>query len=192
MTLNPGEWPGALAYGVVFLAALIEGEVVYVSAAVLVGRGALNPFAVVAAGMLGAAIGDQIPFYLLRFHVRSLLNRIPLLHRRGATLTRFLRRRQGLLPFVIRFAPGLRLAIAAACAYAEMSPVLFSTFNLLGAFVWAVSIVICVAWLGPTWLPRIGLRGWWAVVVPAAVVIGSAWLVSRVSARRSSEESANR
>ena len=171
MTFTPSEWPGGLAYFVVFLAAVIEGEVVFIAAATLAGQGSLNPFGVVAAGMLGAAAGDQIPFYLMRYHVRSLLDRIPAMRRVSGTLVHAVSRRRALLSFLIRFAPGLRLAIASACAYAEVPPLIFSTCSIAGAFVWATCIVFVVGWLGPHWLSTLGLSKWWAMLVPAAVVL---------------------
>ena len=88
MTFTPADWPGDLAYVVVFLAAVIEGEVVFIAAATLAGQGSLNALGVVAAGTLGAAAGDQIPFYLLRYHVRSWLDRIPAMQRVSDTLVR--------------------------------------------------------------------------------------------------------
>lgn len=171
MTLNPADWPGGLAYVAVFLAALIEGEIFFIAAAALAGQGSLNPFGVVAAGTLGAATGDQIPFYLLRFHVRSWLDRIPAVRRVSGTLVGAVRRRRALLPFLIRFAPGLRIAISSACAYADVPPLIFSTCSALGALVWATCIVVVVGWLGPEVLSRLGISGWWAMLVPAAVVL---------------------
>lgn len=56
------SWP----YWVVFIAAIIEGEVAYIAAAALVAQGQLNPVAVAAAGALGATIGDQAFFFALR------------------------------------------------------------------------------------------------------------------------------
>ena len=135
------------------------------------GQGSLSAFGVVAAGTLGAAAGDQLPFYLLRYHVRSWFDRLPHVRRVGVGLAAAVRRRRALLSFSIRFAPGLRIAIATACAYAEVPPVIFSTFSLLGAFVWALGILAIVGWLGPLWLPRLGLNGWWAVLVPAVALL---------------------
>jgi membrane-associated protein len=171
MTLDPAQWPGGLAYFVVFLAAGIEGEVVFIGAATLAGQGTLNPFGVVAAGTLGAAAGDQIPFYLLRYHVRSLLDRLPVMRRVSGSLVRAVSRRQVLLSFSLRFAPGLRIAIASACAYAGVPPLIFSTCSILGAFVWATFIVVVVGWLGPQWLARLGISGWWALLIPAAAIL---------------------
>jgi membrane protein DedA with SNARE-associated domain len=171
VTLSPADWPGGLAYGVVFLAALIEGEVVFIAAAALAGQGSLDPLGVVAAGAMGAACGDQIPFYLLRYRVRSWLDRLPAMQRVSGTLVDAIRRRRALLPFLIRFAPGLRIAIASACAYADVPPLIFSTCSVLGALVWATCIVGVVGWLGPEWLSRLGVSGWSAVVGPALVLL---------------------
>ena len=171
MTLNPADWPGGLAYVVVFLAALIEGEVVFVAAATLAGQGSLDPFGVVAAGTLGAAAGDQIPFYLLRYHVRSWLDRLPAMRRVSSRLVSAVSRRRALLSFLIRFAPGLRIAIASACAYADVPPLVFSTCSVLGALVWATCIVAVVGWLGPQFLSTFGVSGWWAALVPALILL---------------------
>jgi len=171
VTLNPADWPGGLAYVVVFLAALIEGEVVFVAAATLAGQGSLDPLGVVAAGTLGAAAGDQIPFYLLRYRVRSWLDRLPAMRRVSGRLIVAVSRRGALLSFLIRFAPGLRIAIASACAYADVPPLIFSTCSVLGALVWATCIVGVVGWLGPAFLSRLGLSGWWAILVPALILL---------------------
>jgi membrane protein DedA with SNARE-associated domain len=50
-------------------------------------------------------------------------------------------------------------------------PLIFSTCSILGALVWATCIVMVVGWLGPQWLGRLGLSGWWAFVVPALAVL---------------------
>jgi len=171
MTFTPADWPGGLAYIVVFLAAVVEGEVVFIAAATLAGQGSLNALAVVAAGTLGAAAGDQIPFYLLRFRLRSWLDRIPAMRRVSDTLVGAVSRRRGLLSFLICFSPGLRIAIASACAYADVPPLVFSTCSILGALVWAAGIVMLVGWLGPQWLSRLGVNGWWAFAVPAILVL---------------------
>jgi membrane-associated protein len=171
MTLTPTAWPAGLAYFVVFLAAMVEGEVVFIAAATLAGQGSLNALGVVAAGTLGAAAGDQIPFYFLRYHIRSWLDRLPVMRRVSDTLVRAVTRRRALLSFLIRFAPGLRIAIASACAYAEVPPLIFSTCCIAGAVVWATCIVAVVGWLGPQSLARFGVSGWWAAIIPAVVIL---------------------
>jgi membrane protein DedA with SNARE-associated domain len=72
---------------------------------------------------------------------------------------------------IIRFAPGLRIALAAACAYAGVRPLKFSLLNGLASLVWAVSLMTLVAWVGPTFLPRLGISGWWSALLPALLIV---------------------
>jgi membrane protein DedA with SNARE-associated domain len=190
MTLDPANWPGGLAYAIVFLAALLEGEIVFVAAAALVGQGALNGAGVIAAGTLGAAAGDQLAFYLLRARLRTWLDRAAVARRAGRALERAVRKHGAWLSFAVRFAPGLRLTIVAACAYAAVPGWVFSLANLAGALVWAVGILWLVARVGPQWLQRLGLHDWWAVVPPVVIVLGLVWYGSRLGRKLAAEEAA--
>ena len=64
--MNVTESMGPVVYLAIFAAAALEGEVTFISACVLVGKGLLDPLGVAVAGTLGAAAGDQCYFYLLR------------------------------------------------------------------------------------------------------------------------------
>ena len=152
--LNP------LPYFGVALAAIVEGELTYVAAATLVAEGRLHPLAVLVAGALGAAIGDQAYFYLFRGRLPQWLARYPSLERKTAPLVERVRRHASLMVLLIRFAPGLRIALAAACAAADVPPRTMTLLNLLSAFVWAGALLVLVAWLGPAYLAQFGLAGW--------------------------------
>src|SRR3954471_20399213 len=69
------SFTGPLAYAVIYVAAIIEGEIVFIGAAVLVAAGRLNPVGVMIAGALGAATGDQVFFYALRGRIAGWLTR---------------------------------------------------------------------------------------------------------------------
>jgi len=71
---------------------------------------------------------------------------------------------------MIRFAPGLRIALAAACAWVGVPPLKFSVLNLLSAFLWATVLLVVVAWLGPAFLARYGLGGWKGALLIGLVV----------------------
>ena len=161
-----------LPYGGIALAAIVEGEVTYIGAATLVAEGRLNPLAVLIAGALGAAIGDQAFFYLFRGRLPMWLARYPSLQRKTAPLVDRVRRHGRLMVLLIRFAPGLRIALTAACAAAEVPAWTVSTLNLLSAFVWAGVVLALVAWVGPTYLASFGLAGW-----RGALVAGGLFLV---------------
>ena len=149
-----------LPYCGVALAAIVEGELTYIAAATLVAEGRLQPLGVLVSGALGAAIGDQAYFYLFRGRLPHWLARYPSLQRKTAPLVDRVRRHASLMVLLIRFAPGLRIALAAACAAADVPPRTMSVLNLLSSFVWAAALLVLVGWLGPAYLAQFGLAGW--------------------------------
>lgn len=160
-----------LPYAGILIAAIVEGEIAYIAAAALVAQGHLNPAGVLLCGTVGAAIGDQAYFYLFRGRLPRWLARYPSLQRRTAPLVAHVRRHDTLMVLLIRFAPGLRIAIAAACAWVDVSPRKFSLLNLVASLVWASSLLALVGWLGPAYLSQFGLAGWQAALLVGAAAI---------------------
>lgn len=162
---------GPLVYAGILAAAAVEGEVAYVMAAVLVGQGRLDAIGVALAGTLGASIGDQFFYYLLRGRLRRWLDRYEWIARRSDALVNRAVRHQIAMVFLIRFAPALRIALAAACAYAGVPPLRFSLVSVISSAAWAIVVLAIVAWAGPAWLPAVGISGWWSGLVPAFLLI---------------------
>jgi membrane protein DedA with SNARE-associated domain len=160
-----------LPYSGIMLAAIVEGEIAFIGAAALVAEGRLHPLAVLVAGALGATIGDQAYFYLFRGCVPKWLARYPLLQQKVAPLINRVRRHDSLMVLSIRFAPGLRIALAAACAAVNVPARKFSTLSLLSAFIWATALLVLVAWVGPTYLTQYGLGGWRGALAVGGVVL---------------------
>ncbi len=181
--MNPAEWTGGLAYLAVYIATIVEGEVVFVTAAVAVAAGRLDGAGVFLAAALGGSTGDQFFYYIIRGalhgHMRRFLERFPTLASRHQAIVERVRRHQVPMVLGCRFMPGLRVAIPAACAYARVPAWIFSLCDLISAFAWAAVIMLVVAWGGPTVLARIGLRGWWSAVVPALMLLAFAWWLGR-------------
>lgn len=170
---------GPLAYAVIYLAAIVEGEVIFVAASVLVASGQLGHLPVLVAGALGAATGDQMYFYAFRGRIAGWLTRFrPIAARRASVVAR-VQRHRALMILALRFAPGLRIAIAAACAYAGVPPLQFSTLNLIAAFAWATLLLTLVSRAGPAALGYIGLRGLWGAIVPAGLIVLFGWWLGR-------------
>ena len=163
-----GAWP----YWAVLVAAIIEGEIAYIGASALVAQGQLNPFGVLIAGALGAAAGDQTYFYLFRGRLPRWVARYPRLEQKAAPLIGRVRRHDSLMVLLIRFSPGLRIALAAACAWVDVAPLKFSLLNLVSAFAWATVLMVVVAWLGPAYLARYGLGGWKGALLIGLIVFG--------------------
>jgi membrane protein DedA with SNARE-associated domain len=181
----------AAAYAGIFAAAAVEGEIVFISAAVLVAGGKLNAMGVGLAGALGAAAGDQFFFYLLRGRVSGWLARIRPVGARRESIVGRVRRHQTLMVLVIRFAPGLRIAITAACAYAGVPAIRFTLLNLFSALMWAAVILTLVSRAGPGILQHAGITGVWGAVVPAALLVAFFWWLGRdLSAENQAETQA--
>ena len=162
---------GPFVYLAVFIAAIVEGEVGYVAAATLVAQGRLDAMGVMLAGASGAAVGDQMYFYVLRGRLARWLAWFPRLERKAGPLADRVRKNHVAMVLLLRFAPGLRVAIAAACAYADVPPVTFSVLNGITAAVWAVVVMGLVAWVGPTYLASLGLAGWKGALLMGVVVV---------------------
>ena len=165
-----GWW--LLPYAGITCAAVLEGEVAYIGAATLVADGRLHPLAVLLAGALGAAIGDQAYFYLFRGRLPRWLARFPSLHQKATPLIARVRRHAALMVLLIRFAPGFRIALAAACAAVDVRPATFSILDALSSLVWASALLILVAWFGPTYLAQYGLDGWKGALAVGLVILG--------------------
>jgi membrane protein DedA with SNARE-associated domain len=170
---------GPLVYLGIMIATAVEGEVTYVLAAALVGQGHLNPVGVMMAGSAGASLGDQFYFYLLRGRLHRWLDRYDWMARRGHTFVRQVRRHETPMVLLIRFAPGLRIALAAACAYAGVGAVRFSVLNVVSSVTWAVGLLVLIAWAGPMYLPALGISGWWSALVPALLIVVAFRVVGR-------------
>jgi len=178
-----GTLHGPAVYLTIMAAAVVEGEVTYVAASAIVAAGQLDPLAVIIAGALGAALGDQFYFYLLRGRIARWVGRFPALTNRAGPLVARVRRHDVLMVLLIRFAPGLRVALAAACAWAEVPPLKFSVLNGVTAFVWAVVVMALVAWIGPASLAAVGLTGWKAAVLAGLVIVACFHLAGRLERR---------
>ncbi|HEY3121011.1 MAG TPA: DedA family protein [Vicinamibacteria bacterium] len=170
---------GAVPYLGVFVATVVEGELVFIAASVLVHNGRLSAWGVYVAAALGGSIGDQAYFYLLRGRLRSWLDRFSTWQRRRDRILARVQRHAGLMIFACRFLPGLRIAIPAACAYAGIPPLRFTLLSFAGSFAWAAVVMGFIAWLGPASLAQLGVKGWWTPVVPATMVIAFSWWLGR-------------
>ena len=185
LSVAPAATAGLGVYVGITIAAALEGEITFVGAAALVSQGMLDPVAVIAAGAIGAALGDQFYFYVFRGCFGGLrtgplsrwLGRKPALAARGAQLVELVRRHDTAMVLAIRFAPGLRIALAAACAYAGVRPLKLSVLNGIASVVWAVLMLWLVAYLGPAMLERVGIGGWLGTLISAAAILAAGLLI---------------
>jgi membrane protein DedA with SNARE-associated domain len=174
------EWSGPLAYLAVFIATIVEGEVVFVGATVLVQMGRLEPLGVYTAAALGGSIGDQLYFYALRGRLRRFLDRFPTWARRRDRIIGKVRKNASAMILACRFLPGLRVAIPAACACADVAPLRFTSLSLVSSLAWAAAVMAVITWLGPTSFAQLGVKAWWTPLIPAALVLLFSYWLGRV------------
>src|SRR5437867_6143738 len=168
-----------LPYLGILIAAAVEGDVVYSSAVVLVYLGRLSPAGVLISGSIGGWAGDQFFYYIARGHARQWLDRFARLERRRRLIQSRMRKHATKFILALRFLPGLRIAIPIACAYAGISPFRFSGLSLISAVAWASAIMFAITTVGPTSLGALGVRAWWAPIVPALLIVGFLRWLSR-------------
>lgn len=124
-------------YAVVFVGALAEGESVLLAAGFAAHRGLLQMPALLAVAALGAALGDQVAYFVGRRHGPRLVARFPSVARHVQRFGPLVARRPGLAVISMRFTYGLRTAGAAAVGALGMPRITFALFNAAGALLWA-------------------------------------------------------
>jgi membrane protein DedA with SNARE-associated domain len=167
-----------LVYVPIYIAAIVEGEIYYITMCVAAAAGKVWWPGVLVAGALGGATGDQFWFYLLRGRLHWLDRYEWMAKHRDAVVGR-VRSKQNLILLISRFLPGLRTAIPIASAYAGVRPLVFSALNLTSAFLWAGAIMLVVTKLGPSAMERVGLHGWVGAAVPAVLVLAFFYWLGR-------------
>lgn len=144
---------------------------VFLGAAALVSQGVLGAVPVLLWGALGATAGDQLVFYALRGRARRWLDRWPRIEKIGLAFAPRVRKSEVFAILVIRFAPGMRIAIAAACAYANVPALKFSVLSVCSSLAWASVLLSLVAYVGPTALDWLGVDSWVAAIITAVVMM---------------------
>jgi membrane protein DedA with SNARE-associated domain len=183
VTLPLESLPESVAYLAVFVAAALEGEVIFVSSCVLVSQGKLNGVGVLLAAALGGSLGDQVYFYALHGRLSNWLGRIRMVAERQEKVVTHIRSHSTRIILASRFLPGLRIAIPSACAYAGVPPLKFTLLSLCSGFAWATSLTVFVGYLGPQALTWLGLGSWGRSLIPVALVLGYAFWMARSFSR---------
>ncbi|HJZ76461.1 MAG TPA: VTT domain-containing protein [Vicinamibacterales bacterium] len=158
-----------LVYLSIYIAAIIEGEAYYILQCSLAAHGTLNWAGVLIAGALGGSTGDNFWFYLLRGRVHW-LDRYPKIAKFERRVSRHVHAHETLIILATRFLPGLRTAIPAACAVANVRPEKFTALNLISAFAWAGTIMALVKG-GALTMSAIGVSAWWGPFIPASLLL---------------------
>ena len=129
-------------YLAVVVGTFFEGETVLALAGFAAHRGYLHLPYVLLAAFVGSLSGDQLYFFLGRWHGAALLARRPRWQAHTARIHRILERRPGFFIFAFRFGLlyGFRTVAPFIIGMSRIPTSRFVLYNFLGAAVWAVSI----------------------------------------------------
>jgi membrane protein DedA with SNARE-associated domain len=150
------------AYAVVFLASLIDatalpfpGRVLLIAAGAYAASGALNVFAVIALGALGAAAGDHLWYLAGRFggdRLLRLLRRVAFSSRRSYNKARaYYEKFSGTTIIIGRFVAAVRILTFPLAAQSGIAYPRFLFFDLVGAIVWTAVWVLLGYAVGDQW-----------------------------------------
>ncbi len=143
-----------LAYGVVFLCALLEsvpviglfipGTLTIIAISALVPSGALGLWPLLGAAALGAILGDGFSYWLGRRYQRAILLRWPFSHypKIAERSERFFQRHGGKSVALGRFIPALRAFVPLFAGILDMPVRRFYISNILSALAWAPAHVL--------------------------------------------------
>jgi membrane protein DedA with SNARE-associated domain len=143
-----------LAYGTLFLAALLEavpvlgsvvpGSTIILALSALIPTGQLELVGVLASAAAGAALGDGLAFLAGRRGQRRILNGWPLSRFPDlvARAEAFFERFGGLAVFFGRFVPPIRAFVPVTAGALRMTPLKFFAIDLPAVMVWAPAHVL--------------------------------------------------
>lgn len=202
MTLDPvallGAVHGPWVYAVVLLAAVLEsaafvglvvpGETIMLLAGATAAFGGTSLVGVLAVGVVGAVLGDQLG-YLLGRTFRDRLREGRLVRRLGparwARAERLVAERGGFAVFLARWIGVLRALVPAAAGAAGMPRRTFTPWNVAGGTLWATAVALAGYSAGSSWS---ALTAWMgvgtAVMIGAGAVTATVALVRYVRRRR--------
>jgi membrane protein DedA with SNARE-associated domain len=132
------SWIQNYGYIAVFVGSVLEGETVLILAGYSMSRGYLDPVPTFLLAVAGGTAGDSLYFWLGRRFGARLLRSLAVPRPYRARAKMVLRRWGRQAAFTTRFAYGLRLALPMLIGAARMPALLFHTFNLIAATLFAV------------------------------------------------------
>lgn len=127
-------------YPIVLLGAFLEGETVLVLGGLGAKLGYLDLEWVILLAFCGGFLGDQMYFFLGRYHGKSLLARHPKWERRTAWVARQLERHQTLLILSFHFLYGVRTVTPFVIGMSGVKTWRFVLLNAVGVAVWATVV----------------------------------------------------
>lgn len=176
-----------LAYGAVFVLAFLEavpvvgsvvpGSALIVAVAALIPTGTVKMWPLMLAAIIGAIVGDGLPYWLGHRYRQTILGRWPLDRYEGLVdkSRAFIHRHGGKSIFLARFTPGVRGFVPMVAGIVGMPAGRFYLVNVLSAFAWASAHILPGMLLGASLALAGAAAGRLALLLVLIVALG--WLL---------------
>jgi membrane protein DedA with SNARE-associated domain len=180
-----GYWGIALLMAIENIFPPIPSEVIMGIGGVLVARGDMEFWPLLAAGTVGSTLGNYVWYWLGdRWGYKRLA---PLIARHGRWLTlewedienatRFFQRHGQWVVLFLRFSPFLRTMISLPAGLSHMKTWRFLLFTFVGAGIWNVLLILGGTWLGRYLETSQDVLGWIVVGTLALALAAYVWRV---------------
>ena len=127
-------------YGAILVGTFLEGETILILGGFAAHRGYLALPWVVVAAFIGSLSGDQLFFFLGRWHSQTVLSKRPAWKARVDRAERLLNRFQTPLILGFRFLYGLRTVTPFVIGMGPVPSAKFFLLNGAGAMLWAIAV----------------------------------------------------
>lgn len=152
----------AFAEGVIFLSILLPASVVLVVVGAMIARGLLDPWTIIIASSIGAALGDWSAYWLGQTmkggaaRIWPIRNNPELFHKGEAFVTRY-----GPMSIVFgKFIGPLRGVIPMCAGVFSMPPMTFHIANWSSSVLWSI-VFLGGGWLGAKGVTMVPSGSWW-------------------------------
>ncbi len=156
---------------------ILPGETAIVAGAVLASQGKGHLLLVIAAGAIGAMLGDSVAFWIGRWGAAPIQRFMERTIGRSRYVAAEEMVQRNARPLVIggRFLPGLRIAVNMACGSGHLTYPKWLAYESLGATIWATQAALLGYFAGKAFASQ----AWVAFVVAFAVMAIVAFVIGR-------------
>ncbi len=179
-------------YFALLVGAFFEGETTMVLGGLAAYWGYLDLPWVILTSFAGTVIGDQLFFYLGRWHSRAILTWRPGLESRLDRVNRLIERHQMKLILIFRFLYGLRIITLLGLGMSRVPATYFFLLSFFSALVWAATMGVGGYLFGNVlWVVIVNIRHYGnRVFLLIAILGGLTWGIYRYLSKRPGKRNA--
>jgi membrane protein DedA with SNARE-associated domain len=169
-------------YLAILIGTFLEGESILVLGGIAAHMGILQVEWVILCAFCGSTFGDQLYFFIGRRWGNSIIARWPAWRARMDRVHKLIEKWHSWIILLFRFWYGLRNITPIALGMSEVKTSLFVTLNIIGAFIWAVSVAMGGYLFGAVMETVLGdIKKYQMYLLIGAAVAGLAvWIVSLI------------